>query len=142
MKMPVLMLSAALVLAGCGGDAAEAEPEVLSPIQVLPNIALPEGGQVVGTEGGVDAAVLVLSTPLPGDSIVEFYRTILSDAPYRLVNEDVTGSVTSFYVEQDGPPLWVTVEALEAGGTLVRLAGAAVKPDTAAAPAAAAASGS
>ena len=136
MKMPVLTLVAALALAGCGGDAAPAEPEMLSPIQVLPNIALPEGGEVVGTEGGVDAAVLVLSTPLPGDSIAEFYRRILSEAPYRLVNEDVTGSVTSFYVEQDGPPLWVTVEALEAGGTLVRLAGAAVKPDSAATPAA------
>lgn len=133
-RIPALLLAATLVVAGCSGESGQSEPEPLSPLQVLPNIPLPQDGQVVGTEGGVDAAVLVLSTPQPADSVAEFYRTMLSDAPYRLVNEDVAGNVTSFYVEQDGPPLWVTVEGLEAGGTLIRLAGAAVKPDTTATP--------
>src|SRR5690606_7806045 len=132
-RIPALLLAATLVAAGCSGDSGQPEPEPLSPLQVLPNIPLPEDGQVVGTEGGVDAAVLVLSTPMPADSVAEFYRNMLSDAPYRLINEDVTGNVTSFYVEQDGPPLWVTVESLEAGGSLIRLAGAAARPDTSAA---------
>lgn len=132
MKPIALVLVAAALAAGCSGDGREPEETVMTPIQVLPNLPLPGDAAVVGTEGGVDAAVLVLSTPIPGDSIAEYYRDLLSRPPYRLINEDVTNGVTSFYVEQDGPPLWVTVEPLQAGGTLVRLAGAAVKPDTAA----------
>jgi len=104
----------------------------MSPIQVLPNIAMPPGGQVIGSAGGTEAASLIVSTPLASDSVAEFYRDVLSRPPYRLVNESVNGQVTSFYVEQEGPPLWVTVEHLEAGGTLVRLSGAAVKADSAA----------
>lgn len=132
MKPIALVLVAAALAAGCSGDGREPEETVMTPIQVLPNLPLPGDAAVVGTEGGVDAAVLVLSTPIPGDSIAEYYRDLLSRPPYRLINEDVTNGVTSFYVEQDGPPLWVTVEPLQAGGTLVRLAGAAVKPDSAA----------
>jgi hypothetical protein len=106
----------------------------MSPFQVLPNVALPAGGKVIGSAGGAEAASLLVSTPESADSVAEFYRDVLSRPPYRLINESVNGKVTSFYVEQDGPSLWVTVEGLEAGGTLVRLAGAAVRADSTATP--------
>lgn len=102
---------------------------MISPFRVLPNIAIPPGGEVVGTEGGQDAASLLVSTPMASDSVIDFYRGVLGRPPYRLVNEAEDAERTTFYVEQDGPSLWVTVEALDAGGTLVRLSGAAVKAD-------------
>ena len=126
---------AALVLAACG-DKPEAPPAetVLSPLQVLPNIALPPGGEVLGREGGAEAATLMISTPMAGDSVVEYYRDVLSKPPYRLINESLNAGKTSFYVEQDGPPLWVVVEGLEAGGTLVRMSGAIKDTTTATTP--------
>jgi len=124
----VAALAAVVLATACGGAPEAPEDEtVMSPIQVLPNIAMPPGGSVVSSEGGVDAASLLVSTPMGVDSVLTFYRDVLSKPPYRLVNEAVTGKMTSFYVEQDGPSLWVTVEGLDAGGTFVRLGGAAVK---------------
>jgi hypothetical protein len=125
-----LLTLAALTAGACGGEPEAPAETVMSPIQVLPNIALPPSGQIIGTEGGTEAASLIISTPMESDSVAGFYRDVLSRPPYRLINESVNGQVTSFYGEQDGPPLWVTVEHLEAGGTLVRLAGAAIKADT------------
>lgn len=121
----------ALILAACGGAEPDAPAEAELPIvQALPNIPFPPGGQPLTSERGGDAAQLLVSTPLVVDSVVDFYRNLLSQPPYRLVNEATEKGVTSFYVEQDGPSLWVTVEGLEAGGSLVRLAGAAVRTDT------------
>jgi hypothetical protein len=120
-------LAAIVLAAGCADAPETPEEQVMSPLQVLPNIAVPPGGSVVSTEGGADAASVLLSTPLAVDSVLMFYRDVLSKPPYRLVNEALTGKMTSFYVEQEGPPLWVTVEGLDAGGTFIRLSGAAVK---------------
>lgn len=117
----------ALILAGCGGgDDAPAESQ-MPVVQALPNIPLPPEGQPLTSERGGDAAQLLVSTPLEADSVISFYRELLSRPPYRLINEATARSITSFYVEQDGPSLWITVEGLPAGGTLVRLAGAAVR---------------
>ncbi|HRP07601.1 MAG TPA: hypothetical protein PLL69_03845 [Gemmatimonadales bacterium] len=123
-----------LVLAGCAKPADAPEPPPVPVFSVLPNIALPPNGQMVGTLGGEEAATLLVSSPMPADSVVDFYRDVLTRPPYRLINEAEAEGRTSFYVEQDGPSLWVTVEGLDAGGTLVRLSGAAVKPDPARTP--------
>jgi hypothetical protein len=125
------MVLAAVVLAACA-DEPETPPAetTLSPAQVLPNIAIPPGGEAIGSEGGTEAATLLISTPMVSDSVVDFYRGVLSRPPYRLINESVNAGVTSFYVEQDGPPMWITVEGLEAGGTLVRMSGAIKASDS------------
>lgn len=128
------VLGVALLAIACGGEPEAPEEQVLTPIQVLPNIAIPPGGSPLGSEGGSEAATLLVSTPLAADSVVGFYRNLLSEPPYRLINEATSAGRTSFYVEQDGPPLWVTVEGLTAGGTLVRLSGAAVRADSTPAP--------
>jgi hypothetical protein len=123
------VIAALAVVVACNNapEAPEA-PEAISPFRVLPNIAIPPGGEVTSTEGGTEAASLLISTPLAADSVILFYRDVLSRPPYRLVNEAVSGRMTTFYVEQETASLWVTVEGLEAGGTFVRLGGAAVKP--------------
>jgi hypothetical protein len=130
-----LIALAAVVLAACGGEPETPPAEAtLSPAQVLPNIAMPPGGEALGSEGGSEAATLLISTPMVADSVAEFYRGVLSKPPYRLINESVNAGITSFYVEQDGPPMWITVEGLEAGGTLVRMSGAIKAADSTAAP--------
>ena len=117
-----------MLVAACGaGDQQAPEEEQLPLIQALPNIPLPPDAQPLGSERGGDAAQLLVSTPVSADTVVAFYREVLSRPPYRLVNEATAQQITSFYVEQDGPALWVTVQGLEAGGTLVRLAGAAIR---------------
>jgi hypothetical protein len=120
----------ALVLMACGSEPEAPAETVLSPVEVLPNIALPPGGEAIGNEGGTEAATLLISTPVSADSVVEFYRDVLSKPPYRLINESVNAGITSFYVEQDGPPMWLTVQGLEAGGTLVKMSGARTAADS------------
>ena len=52
--------------------------------------------------------ILVVSRAAP-DSVVAYYRRILSADPFHLVNERSSGRTTSFYAEQDGPSIWITV---------------------------------
>lgn len=120
---------AALTLGACADEPETPVETRLSPAQVLPNIAMPPGGQALASEGSSEAATLLISTPMAADSVAEYYRGVLSKPPYRLINESVNAGITSFYVEQDGPPMWLTVEGLEAGGTLVRMSGA-IKADS------------
>lgn len=128
-----LLALAAFAVAACGTEPETPAETTLTPVQVLPNIAMPPGGEALGSEGGSEAATLLISTPVSADSVVTFYRDVLSKPPYRLINESVNAGITSFYVEQDGPPMWLTVEGLEAGGTLVRMSGAIKADSTAAA---------
>lgn len=123
-----------VLLAACGTEDAPPAEDQVAIVRVLPNIPLPPGGQPLASERGGDAAQLLVSTPVAADSVVAFYRTLLSQPPYRLINEASEKGITSFYVEQEGPSLWVTVQGLEAGGTLVRLAGAAVRDTVVAEP--------
>ena len=125
-KTTSLLLSAVFVLAACGGDAevAPIEETPMSPIEALPNMPLPPDATPIRAEAGGDAAQLLFATPMHVDDVVKFYRAILSEAPYSLLNEAEVGGATTFYVEQDGPPLWVMVEGFPAGGTQVRLTGA------------------
>ncbi len=136
------LICAALVaglLAGCGGGEDAPAERQLSAIEAFPNIPLPPDGRMLGTEGSGEALQLLMSTPMATDSVTDYYRRILADAPYRLLNETSDSTTTSFYVESgEERPLWVRVERLAAGGTVVRLIGTG-RPDGAAAPAAPAA---
>jgi hypothetical protein len=133
---PLSFVLAGLVLAGCGAEPEPAPLETaVTPAQVLPNIPIPPGGEALGSEGGAEAAALLLSTPMQADSVADYYRDVLSKPPYRLINESKQGVITSFYVEQGSDtPMWVNVEALEAGGTLVRITGARAAADSVTAP--------
>jgi hypothetical protein len=137
MRIQTLILTAALTtMVACGpAESPPAEEPTASLADVLPSIPLPPDGVPIATEGSGDAMQIIVSTPVATDAVVEFYRGVLSRAPYSLLNENAVGSSTSFFVEQDGPSLWVMVEGLPAGGTLVRIAGAAsAKPPAAPAP--------
>ena len=116
-------LAATLLLAACGKDAPPAPPAV--PIeQVLPNIPFPPEAEPMGSNRSEDAMQLSVASSVPADSVVAYYRTVLTQAPYRLINEGKAGDITSFYVEQDGPSMWVRVQPVDAKNSLVTIAGA------------------
>jgi hypothetical protein len=119
-----------VTLVACGDKPETPPPPVTrSPLEVLPNIPMPPGGKLLSSQGGEEAASLLISTPIAADSVAEYYRDVLSKPPYRLINESVNGAVTSFYVESTRP-MWLSVESLEAGGTLVRMSGAVTAADS------------
>jgi hypothetical protein len=92
--------------------------------QVLPNIPIPPGGMALTTENSKEAMQFVFTSPSPVDSVLAYYRDVLGKAPYRLVNEATNAGVTSFYVEQEGPSMWVAVQKNGDAGSLVTIAGA------------------
>lgn len=115
----------ALLGTACGKN--EPAPDPTPPLaQVLPNIPLPPGATPMAREAGGDAVRLVVSSTSPADTVVAFYRATLSVPPFRLINEAKSGNLTSFYVEQDGPPMWVTVEPAGTTSSIVTIAGAQV----------------
>jgi hypothetical protein len=129
MRTPILLSVALVALAACS-DKPAAVPPVETPAlnEVLPNLPLPPDGEIVSRDGGERALALIISSPRPDTTVVDFYRSVLGAPPFRLINEDSTAAGISFYAEQDGPPIWVVIRGLEAGGTLVTIAGA--KPDS------------
>lgn len=123
-----------LLLAGCGDGTSDELPETpISAIEAFPNVPLPPNGKTIRTQGTGDALELLMVSPASDSAVAEYYRGLLANPPYRLINESVAGGVTTFYVESgESRPLWVHVEADSVGGTMVRLVGtAAPKADTA-----------
>lgn len=115
---------AAVSLAACQQKPvaeAAARPSLES---VLPNIPMPPGGMALTTENSKDAMQFVFASPVAVDSMLTFYRDVLGKAPYRLINEATTGGVTSFYVEQEGPSMWVAVQKNGESGSMITIAGA------------------
>lgn len=119
--------TALLVLLGAACGKNEPAPDLAPPLaHVLPNIPLPPGATPMTSESGGDATRIVISSTSPADTVVAFYRITLSAPPFRLINEAKAGTMTSFYVEQDGPPMWVTVEPVGTASSIVTIAGAQV----------------
>jgi hypothetical protein len=132
-KLAVLIVGSVAIL-GCQQKApvAEITPPVLG--KVLPNLPLPPDPTALTRESSADATQMIFTTPVAVDSILTFYRDLLGKPPYRLINESTNGGITSFYVEQDGPSMWVAVQKNGTTGSMVTIAGAAVDTTKKAAP--------
>jgi hypothetical protein len=116
-----------VLLAGCKSKpVVEAAPPPPALSQVLPVLPFPPGAQPVSTASGADATQITVNTPEPPDSVANFYRKVLAEPPFRLVNESTTGGAISFLADQDGPSLWVTIRSDGKTGSQVTLAGAVV----------------
>jgi hypothetical protein len=124
MRTPLFIALAlpVLLVAGCKSHKAAPPPPALS--QVLPNLPFPPDAQPVTTVSGADATQITLLSPHLPDSVAAYYRKLLGDTPFRLVNETSTGGVFSFLADQDGPSLWVTVQPDGKAGSKVTIAGA------------------
>lgn len=125
MRTHPILLAAVLAVGACADKAPvveETPPPTMT--EVFPNLPVPPMGQMVSREGAGNALQLVFATPTSADSVADYYRDVLARPPYELINEATTNGIISFFVEQDGPSMWVAVQGLEAGGSLVTVAGA------------------
>lgn len=121
MRRPLLLA----VLLGLGA-CAEDKPRTRL-VDTFATIPIPPESEALGREDGENAVQLRFKSRAAADSVADYYRRILSKAPWRLVNESkMADSSVSFYAEQNGPPLWVTVRPGEGSGSLVDLIGANV----------------
>lgn len=118
---PLLLGLTAIVLAGCH----KAKPTEARMAQVLPNLPLPPDPEPLVRETGTNAMQFTIVSKASRDSVVAYYRRILSADPFRLVNERTAGKTTSFYAEQNGPSIWITVSPNGDEGSMVVIAGAA-----------------
>jgi len=117
----LLPLAVALVTAsGCHKPA----PKPVDLSQVLPNIPLPPNAEPLIRETGTDAMQFLIVSRASPDSVVSYYRRVLSVDPFRLINERTSGKSTAFYAEQDGPSIWITVRPNGSEGSEVVIAGA------------------
>ena len=95
---------------------------------------MPPDAKFVSRAGSEDALQVTLYTPTQAAAgVVEYYRAILSQGKWRLVSDTKKpdGKVV-LYAEQDGRPLWVSVwPTTDSAGTMVQLAGAVVRADSA-----------
>jgi hypothetical protein len=113
-------LAATVALVGCH----KPKPKEVNLSQVLPNIPLPPDPEPLVKETGTNAMRVLIVSRVAPDSVVAYYRKILSAEPFRLVNERSSGRTTSFYAEQDGPSIWITVSPNGTQGSMVIIAGA------------------
>lgn len=116
--LPLLM--AALFVTACH----KSPPKQVALESAFHLIPLPLNAQALVKEGGTEAMQIVLVTPSTPDSVVAYYRRILSAEPFHLVNERTSGTSTALYAEQDGPPIWVTISPNGNEGSQVVIAGA------------------
>lgn len=111
-------------LAACQSSKSVDEPVKKAGLEVLPNLPLPPGGTPLTSQSSSEAMQVIATTEASVDSVVAYYRDFLAKPPFRLINESTADSITSFYVEQDGPSLWITVQRNGPAGSLVVIAGA------------------
>jgi hypothetical protein len=120
-----------LALAACTADK---RPKTAAIGDALPNLPLPPDPTFVERAGGPDALQFTVRSSVGADEVAAYYRRILKQGPWRLVNDakDSEGA-TVLLAQQDGPPLWVRIRSEgQGGGTLVELSGAVIpKADTA-----------
>lgn len=129
--LPALLLLLTAAQLGACQSAKPAEAPKQAGLEVLPNLPLPPEGMVQSTESSPEAMQVIAVTEVGVDSVLAYYRSILGKEPFQLINETTADSVTSFYVEQAGPSLWITVRRNGPTGSMVVIAGAAA--DTSAA---------
>lgn len=133
MRIPtaILMSLTLAPLAACQSAKAPVEEVKKVGLEVLPNIPIPPGGTILTSQSTDEALQMITVTDRSVDSVLTYYRDLLAKEPYRLVSETTTpDGMTSFFVEQDGPGLWVTVQKNGEAGSMVTIVGAVA--DTAA----------
>ena len=120
-----LLLAIALGLSGCG----DSQPKVKLS-ETMPAIILPPQSTMLSKNIGDEALQMRFRSELDPGAVADYYRNVLSAAPWRLVSDarDATGGIALYAERPDGPPLWVMItKASGAAGSFVDLAGAKTK---------------
>ncbi len=124
---------ACVALAACG----EKPPTPPKLSQVFPKLPLPPQPSLISRTGGADAVQITIRSPRPKKEIESYYRRVLSEDGWRLMNQ-ATGAEGEavLLAEHGGSPLWVRIHAArdDSTATVVELAGAVLqRQDSAAA---------
>jgi hypothetical protein len=120
-----LLLAIALGGLGCGDT-----PPKHKVSEMMPSIILPPDATMLSKEIGTEALQMRFRSSRDPDAVADYYRRILSAAPWRLVSDarDASGGIALYAERPDGPPLWVMItKASGATGSFVDLAGAKTK---------------
>ena len=128
----LLVLSlAGVLLSACRSESRSSQSTPPDFAKAFSNLPLPRDPKLVSRAGSADALQLTVHSPAGVDEVTEYYRTVLSNTPWRLVSDarNTDGS-TVLYAEHNGPPLWVRIWKLGDRGTMVELTGAVVVKDT------------
>ena len=122
---------AGVILLACRSQPRDSQPPPPAFAKAFSNLPLPRDPELVARGGGADALQLTVHSPAGVDEVTEYYRTVLSNAPWRLVSDrkNPDGS-TMLYAEHNGPPLWVRIWKLGDRGTMVELTGAVIPKDS------------
>ena len=122
---------AGVVLLACRSEPRDSQPPPPTLAKAFPTLPLPRDPELVSRAGSTDALQLTLHSPAGVDEVTEYYRTVLSNTPWRLVSDrqNPDGS-TVLYAEHNGPPLWVRIWKLGDRGTMVELTGAVIQKDS------------
>jgi hypothetical protein len=122
---------AGLVLLACRSEPRASQPPPPDFAKAFSNLPLPRDPELVSRAGSADALQLTVYSPGGLDEVTQFYRTVLSNTPWRLVSDSKNpdGS-TVLYAEHNGPPLWVRIWKLGDRGTMIELTGAVLAKDT------------
>ena len=122
---------ASVVLLACRSEPRDSQPPPPDFGKAFSNLPLPRDPEVVSRANSADALQLTLHSPAGPDEVTEYYRTVLSNTPWRLVSDrqNPDGS-TVLYAEHNGPPLWVRIWKLGDRGTMVELTGAVIQKDS------------
>jgi hypothetical protein len=126
----VLSLAGVFLLA-CRSEPRNSQPPPPAFAKAFSNLPLPRDPELVSRSGSADALQLTVHSPAAMDEVTEYYRTVLSNTPWRLVSDrkNPDGS-TVLYAEHNGPPMWVRIWKLGDRGTMVELTGAVVQKDS------------
>jgi hypothetical protein len=118
-------------LFACRSQPRDSQPAQPAFAKAFSNLPLPREPELVSRAGSADALQLTVHSPAGVDEVTEYYRTVLSNTPWRLVSDrkNPDGS-TVLYAEHNGPPLWVRIWKLGDRGTMVELTGAVIKKDS------------
>lgn len=122
---------AGVVLLACRSEPRDSQPPQPAFARAFSNLPLPRDPELVSRAGSADALQLTVHSPAGVDEVTEYYRTVLSNTPWRLVSDrkNPDGS-TVLYAEHNGPPLWVRIWKLGDRGTMVELTGAVIQKDS------------
>jgi hypothetical protein len=114
-----------LVLCAALAACADKTPKTAKLSEALPNIPLPPEATFVGRSGGPDALQVTVRSTVGADTVANYYRGVFKTGNWKLVNDakDAEGA-TVLFARQNGPPLWVRIQAADGGGSTIELSGA------------------
>ena len=83
----LLLSLAGVVLFACRSQPRDSHPALPAFAKAFSYLPLPREPELVSRAGSADALQLTVHSPAGVDEVTEYYRTVLSNTPWRLVSD-------------------------------------------------------